>query len=61
MHLTAFGPEDMDWNHLGQNREKRQALVNVVIETSLAIKSREFLDKQWNHQLVKKNSALWLS
>jgi hypothetical protein len=50
----------MDWIHLGQIREKQQAHVTVVLQPSLSVKSREFLDKQWNQQLVKKDSALWV-
>lgn len=44
-HLKAFGTKDINWIHLGQNRENRQAQVNVVIELSLSIECREFLGK----------------
>jgi hypothetical protein len=50
----------MDWIHLGQITEQQEAHVTVVLEHSLSVKSREFLDKQWNQQLVKKYSALWV-
>lgn len=44
-HFKAFGPEDMDWIQLGQNREKWQAHMTMVIEPPFSTKSREFLDK----------------
>jgi len=48
----------MDWNHVAQDRDMYVALLNIFIELSGSIQSREFLDYLVKY-LYHKVSAPW--
>jgi hypothetical protein len=43
MDLQEVGCEGMDWTGLAQDRDRRPAFVNVVINLRVSQKSRKFL------------------
>jgi hypothetical protein len=43
MDLREIGWEDMDWMHLGQDKDQRRALVNTVINLRVPLKAENFL------------------
>ena len=45
MDLQEVGCESMDWINLAQDRDRWQALVNVVTDPLGSIKCVEFLDQ----------------
>jgi hypothetical protein len=56
MNLKERGCEVMDWIYLAQGKDNRHwTLVNVPLNPLHSVKCEEFLDKQRNYEVLKKD------
>jgi len=61
MDLQEMGWGSIDWIELAQNRDSWQALVNAVMNFWVVCNAENFSTSLENCQLLKKDSAPWIS